>query len=228
MQSPEIEFRKAAFTLVELLTAILALLVLVGILIAALGSVRRSADLADGLSAMRNVGNAMHLKIVDNRGILPWSGQDTQYAIRRRQDDHDQLLHQLIPYLGHSLEDLEVNQVIPGSVGRAYLRERDPLRYPPYKSNASVMLTNGEVTRPFGRRGTGSGGDTDSQASINIEEPSRQVALTDVDIFLRTEGGGLSEPNRDEPVYKRRLALYFDWRVEALPHDHNYYFRKMW
>lgn len=219
---------KSGFTLIELLTVIAVLGILFGIILVGVQKVRRSADLADGVAAMRNVGTAMSLKVLANGGQLPWSAQDTQYAFRRRQDNHDQLIHQLIPYFGLELANVPVNAVIPGSVGRAYLRERDPLRYPPYKTNAAVLFTDGEFGRPFGRRGTGAAGDTEAQHAFSVEEPSRQVALTNVDILLRTEDGRLSEPTRSDPVYTKRLLLYFDWRAEAVPHDYNFYFRKMW
>jgi prepilin-type N-terminal cleavage/methylation domain-containing protein len=220
--------KEYGFTLIELLTVIGVFGILLVINLVSIQNVRRSADLSDGVSALRNVGTAMSLFVMVNGGQLPWSAQDTQYAFRRRQDNHDQLIHQLMPYFGLDLENLPVDTVVPGSVGKAYVRERDPLRYPPYKTNAAVLFSNGEIGRPFGRRDTGSGGDTTAQHTYNVESPSRQVAMTDVDILLRTEDGRLSEPTRDELVYTKRLLLYFDWRAEVVEHDFNYYYRKLW
>jgi prepilin-type N-terminal cleavage/methylation domain-containing protein len=213
------------FTLIELLTVIAVIAILLGIVLVSLQKVRRSAELVDGVSALRNVGSAMSLLVMDNGGRLPWSAQDNQYA-HARNPGNDQLLHQLIPYFG--VEGLQPNEIIPGSVGKAYLRDRDPLAYPAYRTNTSVMFDDGIAGRAFGRSGSGSGEDTPAKPALNVADPNRQVALTDVDMLLRQESGALAAPTRDAPVYSKRLVLYFDWRAEAVSFEYNYYYRKLW
>jgi prepilin-type N-terminal cleavage/methylation domain-containing protein len=215
--------RRHGFSLIELLVVIFVVGVLAAITVVGISGVRKSADQIDGLSALRNVGMAMAVYTAENQGILPWSSQDGQLAFRRADPENSQLLHQLIPYFG---VEVAVGEVIPGTVGRAYLRDREFLLDAPYWCIHVVQFEDGTRGRAFGRMSSG-GTRIESQRLINIARPNAQVAIADADNLWRREDGS-TLTNLKDPLYKNRLVLYFDWRVEAVDFDHNYYYRKLW
>jgi len=61
-----------AFTLVELLVVIGIISVLISILLPTLGKARQAANLVDCQSRLRQMGQALQIYTVINRGLLPW------------------------------------------------------------------------------------------------------------------------------------------------------------
>lgn len=72
---------RSAFTLIELLTVIAIIGVLAGILLPVVGRVRDSARAAQCTSNMRQIGQAVHLFINDNKGLAPPAFYKQQHLV---------------------------------------------------------------------------------------------------------------------------------------------------
>jgi prepilin-type N-terminal cleavage/methylation domain-containing protein len=66
--------RRQAFTLIELLTVIAIVGVLAALIVPVVGRARESARKSLSISNLRQWGNALHLHLGDNRGIMPGRG----------------------------------------------------------------------------------------------------------------------------------------------------------
>jgi prepilin-type N-terminal cleavage/methylation domain-containing protein len=70
--------RRAAFTLIELLTVIAIIAVLAAILIPVVGKIRHSANSSKSISNLRQIGNAVALYTNQNNGIFPLLNRDAK------------------------------------------------------------------------------------------------------------------------------------------------------
>jgi prepilin-type N-terminal cleavage/methylation domain-containing protein len=114
-----------AFTLIELLTVIAILGVLSAILLATLSRVRSAGERATAVSAMRQIGVAIHLFAQDNRGYVP-GGQNQSlygYAVNATAGtDQRRLFTHLAPYVSR-FRAAGSNVTLDSLVSRAHLRE---------------------------------------------------------------------------------------------------------
>src|SRR3954453_6011482 len=71
--------RFSAFTLVELLVVIGIIALLIGVLLPALNKARQSANNIKCMANLRTIGQALHIYVAQNNGVLPygyWDGSD--------------------------------------------------------------------------------------------------------------------------------------------------------
>jgi prepilin-type N-terminal cleavage/methylation domain-containing protein len=122
---------RSAFTLIELLTVIAIIGILASILIPTLAKVRASADRATAVTAMRQVGVAIHLFSEEHGGYLPGGANQRLYSFAHNataNDDRRLLFTHLIPYVNRP-RDRNVGPVtLDMLVSRAHSRSYPGLR----------------------------------------------------------------------------------------------------
>jgi len=83
------KYGRVGFTLIEVLVVVAIIAILAALLVPGIRSMRESANMATSLSNLHQMGAAMHLYILDNRGMLPRAdgqnsdpGEDWAQALR--------------------------------------------------------------------------------------------------------------------------------------------------
>jgi prepilin-type N-terminal cleavage/methylation domain-containing protein len=216
---------RAAFTLVELLVVIAIMGVLISLLFPSLQRARNRADAVAGGTALRNIGMGILNYATEQEQFLPELHYTGVFCVMWRRADKSDLLTQLSPYLGN--ENINSDEYVPGTASPAFLRRHAPETVPAYLANPWARDHAGRMY-PFGwmRRS-----DFTPRLISEIRKPSEQVALIDSDNELRRENGSVNmriHP-QEGPLYDdRRMALYFDFHVIAIPEDRNFYLEKYW
>ncbi|AHF90826.1 hypothetical protein OPIT5_12030 [Opitutaceae bacterium TAV5] len=200
--------RRAAFTLIELLTVIAIIGILAAIMIPTVGKVRGMANDAQCKTSLRQWGMAMQLYIDDNKGRLP--GPCPVYIERQldpvNPDDtgNRHLFRYLAPYVSLKNHD-------SGIVPDAYICSAWVRATPNAKRGEVYMLRRPEDSDFFPY-----GWNTSSPwlyATVIADERWREtVAMIDMDDELPTSDHLTKAPPR--PVHGgHRNVLHWDWHV---------------
>ena len=219
-------FRKAAFTLLELLVVIVIVTILAGLGLAVSGSVRKASDRAKCLANLRTVGAAIGSYMGEHDGYLP-GPLTTWQSCWYDDNDSGACGKRLAPYLGIPL-DWEKRKM-EAFVCPAWQRGA------PYREDASFILNtevlvNGQKLNPWG--------DADlaySDAGPPVGDPNepdkpkmfsrlsdlplaRTWAIQDLDALFpvaKKPGGIASKPVHGDV----RNALFFDFHAESVKLD---------
>ena len=241
--------RSRGLTLIELIVAVSLIAVLVALIVAGLSSARNAADRTSAIAAMRLIGSGLSLYTATNGGVLPHfnAGAQPVTADALQPGHRYNAVGAIAKFIG--AEDVRRNQYVPGTAGSAFLRkfpkttQLDPLPVPGWTMSSDTTfayvvvghtLTDDLEHRhgqpvspyPFGFRGG-----VPPLRHFQIANPSNQVALIEFDRQLRGPTGSLVGPTHpfEKPLHGDvRIALFFDWRVDAIPVDYNFYFDKQW
>ncbi|MEI8294409.1 MAG: prepilin-type N-terminal cleavage/methylation domain-containing protein [bacterium] len=211
-----------AFTLIELLAVVAILAILLALAVPALLRARDKADLAGGVSSIKQIGVALSLYAADNNQSLP--GPNLYWGVYPQYDtgNSSHLGTYLYSYLGIS-QPTWGKRSIKAMAGPAYWR-MNPL-FPAYIINTGPEVL-GYITLDDGRRvypwGSILGGTTTppmnfpSLASAGL---MRTWALRDIDQTgpPRPNFAGWAGDLPKAPIYgKNRLQLNFDMSAEVV------------
>lgn len=228
--------RRAAFTLIELLTVIAIIGILAAILIPTVGKVRATAKKAACASNLRQVGMAVLAFAIENKDGLP--GYDkitdntgTYYGLGRTasprwwvesgQPTRD-LSAQLLPYFSAKVRSGSGSGIVDILVCPSNEATNQSLAttatIPSYLLSLGVRnsITPGTLRRPFALNGVR------SLRLRDITAPKTAVMMFDIDqqlcAVLATSVAGAP----DEPVHKEtRNVLYFDGHVAPVDRNIN-------
>lgn len=208
----------SAFTLIELLTVIAIIGILAAILIPTVSRVRHTAQQAAGRSNLRQFQTAVLAYATENRDTLPGPVSRSQYALVKKGVE-TQLSWVLRAYLGVP-EKANNNTVIP-SICPPLLRSKYPAPAVTvaYFAVNNIYRPDAETMKPWGATSSDwkawyPDSYKTSQKLTAIPEPSRHVALIDMDLGL----GVATTDVIAEPLYgNTRNAAFWDGHVETVP-----------
>jgi len=207
---------RSGFTLVELLTVIAIIAVLAGILIPVTLKVRTKAHRMDSIANLRSMGMAVSLFTNDNKGLLPGPLQHNQFAVKT--SDTTQLSHWLVAHMGFPMKD---KTYVPVLGHKRFFAEygNDLNNYTAYTVNQKVYIGGVDSQAPWGYHGSPDLNKLSPKQVRSIDQPSRAIAMMEVDGELRTDTNQRASTKAPEkPLFDDgRAALYFDWHVKVVP-----------
>lgn len=211
---PDRAASRRAFTLVELLTVVAIIGVLAVIIMAVIGSARRSSQTATCIANVRQVGVAVLLYVQDNKGKLPGpfeTRMTNTYKSNSTATDYDTKSH---PYIGtHIAKYTSYPIPRPGSTTVYF----PPLLCPAW--HAAVDLKKSDVGnnrtwgagKYFGYTNYSGAEFTTAQTYASIEKPSQDYALREI----HNDTGSTDGIPAPYHPGKKRTHLYYDGRVES-------------
>lgn len=219
MRWPRVIFRMrnggTAFTLLELLVAAAILAILCALLIPAIEFARQQAQRAKSVSNLRQIGQSTYLYAAE-AGVFPgplWPGQMPQLDPSRS----GRLVREIAPYLGITIP--ATPQIVGLFVPPAYARAPGA----PTLENARTFVlnmavsVNGVVVNPWGSLADATPGAPQRPSSV----PGSAWAMSDADrLHPRVKTAAWKTNTPLAPIHSpRRLALYFDGRVDGVSED---------
>jgi len=214
-----------AFTLVELLVVISVIGLLAGLSIPAINQARAKADLAGGLSNLRQVGLALQSYASENDGILPclFSGQSPRYT----QNSTNSLGLYLWQYLGAPTPTSSWNEAkLLGSA--PYFRKRKANDTVSLYLNYQVPVNNNTnfLVSPWGNPSTTTPALPWRMNQLAEAGMSKTWAMVDVDKTLAASPPSPTKPFTgnswvanlpDKPLFGNvRTFLYFDGSAKSV------------
>ncbi|RRJ94884.1 prepilin-type N-terminal cleavage/methylation domain-containing protein [Opitutaceae bacterium TAV4] len=207
---------RSGFTLIELLTVIAIIGILAAIIIPTASRVRQTAQQAAGRSNLRQFQTAVLAYATENRDSLPGPASRSQYAVVKKGVE-TQLSWVLRDYLG--VPDKANNDTVIPSICPPLHRSKYPARTVAYFAVNNIYRPNAETMKPWGATSSDwkawyPESYKTPQKLTSIPEPSRHVALIDMDLGL----GVATTDVIPEPLYgNTRNAAFWDGHVETVP-----------
>lgn len=221
---------RVGFTLIELLTVIAIVAVLVTILLPVISSVRQVGARTACAANLRQIGTAISAFSVEHNGRMPGEKNGELSGIYVQAGpiygEWPAERYTLIEHLRHYMDlprapGVASVMICPaaGHSGLRYDERNDPSRNKiTYFVNRSVRMKNESINPPFGKDWAEA-----TRPPVffeEIDDPSRSVALFDVDLQIRDLVGkaGSDSSFVAEPAHgDSRNFLYLDGHVESHP-----------
>jgi prepilin-type N-terminal cleavage/methylation domain-containing protein/prepilin-type processing-associated H-X9-DG protein len=215
--------RRQAFTLIELLTVIAIIALLAGMIFGVVTSMQKNADRTVAVSNLKQLGAAIVSYTSEHDGRLPgpiFPGQVASYSEAKK----ERLTVFLSPYLGIDKEAGET-AFVPVFAPPAF-RKSEAVDFGANDARTLVanlkVLKDNALVPPFG-----SAVDPDPEKKIapmslaDIPTPESNWALSDADqTHPHVAVAGWKNFAAKKPYHgDKRVALFYDWHVEALALD---------
>ena len=207
----------AAFTLIELLSALMVISLLAVLLVPTFSKMRALGNRTDTIRSLKTLGQGIQGYSNEHDGLLPGPLYYTQSPMYKK-NSTGSLQYYLWPYVGdpEPTSTLQKSRVIEN---RAHSRLRLPADSPVYIMQRSVRLPGNSGVPPFG------------YPADPVYAPLRQVnivnyglqntwAIQDVDAEHPYVASFDKSTMAPKPVNGDvRMTLYFDWHVGSEPVD---------
>ena len=131
LHAPQVRFIQSAFTLIELLVVIAIIAILAAMLLPALQQARERAQSSQCMNNMREISNAVHFYVEDNKGYAPSGGHSSNFLYT----SGDVGKGTLTPYFTYKINDADGKRE-PGSFAFCSKGRRD------WTVPANAMRTN--------------------------------------------------------------------------------------
>ncbi len=214
--------RSAAFTLIELLVVITLIAVLAGLILTAVGNMRKVSEREAGASQLRQVGIAIGAYVAENDGFMPgpmWPGQIPVYdSGEPGEQGKGRLAYHLAPYLG--IDDPAVGDDIDILIPPAFREwsEANPSVNLPRTYVLNFLVeSNGEIINPWGSLVA----DPPTEPKLRATVPGNAWAMTDADQQNPRVASAPWRTSTPEDIIHgdNRLALTFSGSVQRIEAD---------